>query len=74
VAALVFQSYSPCRALPPAPPSAHSIARLSVLGDNGAGFTSDVIAGIVVVAAAGNAGQTDGGVRIMGGVLSPGEC
>ncbi len=32
-----------------------------------------VNAGIVVVAAAGNAGQTDGGVRIMGGVLSPGN-
>ena len=88
------------------------LINIRVLGDNGAGFTSDVIAGIdwavanrsrynirvinlslghpvmepaatdplceavrravnagiVVVAAAGNAGQTDGGVRIMGGV------
>jgi serine protease AprX len=93
------------------------LINIRVLGDNGAGFTSDVIAGIdwavanrsrynirvinlslghpvmepaatdplceavrravnggiVVVAAAGNAGQTDGGVRIMGGVLSPGN-
>jgi serine protease AprX len=32
-----------------------------------------VMAGIVVVAAAGNAGQTDAGVRILGGVTSPGN-
>jgi serine protease AprX len=93
------------------------LINVRVLGDNGAGFTSDVIAGIdwviqnrtrynirvinlslghpvmepaltdplceavrravsagiVVVAAAGNAGQTDAGVPIMGGILSPGN-
>ena len=93
------------------------LINIRVLGDNGAGFTSDVIAGIdwaianrsrynirvinlslghpvmepaatdplceavrravsagiVVVAAAGNSGQSDGGVRVMGGILSPGN-
>jgi serine protease AprX len=93
------------------------LVNVRVLGENGSGFTSDVIAGIdwaianrsryniriinlslghpvmepaatdplceavrraatagiVVVAAAGNAGQTDDGVRILGGVTSPGN-
>jgi serine protease AprX len=97
-------------------PGVHLI-NIRVLGANGSGFTSDVIAGIdwaiskrslynirvinlslghpvmepaatdplceavrravsagiVVVAAAGNAGETDTGVRILGGVTSPGN-